>query len=293
MLVLDGEPQLGSIAFTAGGSRLVAVRDSRRVEIWSPLGERLCTLGPFPPSQTVPISVAAPPRGPLVFVAAHGPPAAFAAADGQLVGTAVTPAAPQHIAVAPDGSWLVATAGTPFIWRLYGFRCTAKGEFASAWEERLEDHETPCAFVGAGDRFVTLRGQWRVVRDTATGRVQRSFPVPVSTLADDAVSPDGKWFALGHSSLYKWDTAAWGDPVQVRADGSRSFRSFAFHPTRPLLATVQEGQAQVKFLDANTGRPLAKFQWKLGALRSVCFSPDGTLAAASSASGKIVVWDVD
>ena len=49
----------------------------------------------------------------------------------------------------------------------------------------------------------------------------------------------------------------------------------------------------MKFLDAGTGAVIRKFNWKLGPLVSVAFSPDGTLAAAGSAGGKIVVWDVD
>jgi WD40 repeat protein len=49
----------------------------------------------------------------------------------------------------------------------------------------------------------------------------------------------------------------------------------------------------VKFFDAETGELLRKFQWKLGPLRCVAFSPDGTLAAAGSEDGKIVVWDMD
>jgi hypothetical protein len=35
------------------------------------------------------------------------------------------------------------------------------------------------------------------------------------------------------------------------------------------------------------------FDWDMGRLRSVAFSPDGMLAAAGNDKGKIVVWDVD
>jgi hypothetical protein len=35
------------------------------------------------------------------------------------------------------------------------------------------------------------------------------------------------------------------------------------------------------------------FNWEIGRLRSVAFSPDGMLAAAGGDRGKIVVWDVD
>jgi WD40 repeat protein len=35
------------------------------------------------------------------------------------------------------------------------------------------------------------------------------------------------------------------------------------------------------------------YTWNIGRMRSIAFSPDGTLAAAGSDTGKIIVWDVD
>ncbi len=38
---------------------------------------------------------------------------------------------------------------------------------------------------------------------------------------------------------------------------------------------------------------LHKWNWKLGPFQSVAYSPDGTVGAAGSEDGRIVVWDVD
>jgi hypothetical protein len=146
----------------------------------------------------------------------------------------------------------------------------------------------------SGESLVTIDGPRVYIRDVANGEIRSSVVYPANHIIHLAVSPDGSRFAwMGWEKLYVWDTAAWGKPTRVDFHGGRRLRSFAFHPSRPLFAAVQERQTLVKFFDTNTWKPLTKFQWKLGETRSVAFSHDGTLAAASSATGKIVVWDVD
>jgi WD40 repeat protein len=49
----------------------------------------------------------------------------------------------------------------------------------------------------------------------------------------------------------------------------------------------------VKLYDVASGELTKVFTWDIGRTRSVAFSPDGTLAAAGSDTGKVVVWDVD
>lgn len=45
--------------------------------------------------------------------------------------------------------------------------------------------------------------------------------------------------------------------------------------------------------DTATWEPARQFAWDIGRLRSVAFSPDGTLCAAGSDTGRVVVWDFD
>jgi WD40 repeat protein len=58
-----------------------------------------------------------------------------------------------------------------------------------------------------------------------------------------------------------------------------------------LAATSND--ATVKLYDAATWKMVRAFDWDVGRLRSIAFSPDGMLPAAGGDKGKIVVWDVD
>jgi len=132
-----------------------------------------------------------------------------------------------------------------------------------------------------------------VIRETRTGELKSTVPYPDRRAGYRAVSPDGSHFAvMGYNWVYLWETAVWSDPTLIKCN-RQPFVSFAFHPTQPILAMIQQGQSLVKYLDISSGKFTSKFEWGLGDLWSVAFSPDGTLAAASSSSTRIVVWDVD
>jgi WD40 repeat protein len=73
----------------------------------------------------------------------------------------------------------------------------------------------------------------------------------------------------------------------------------AFHPSGALLATVGN-DGTVKLYDTATWQVVRTFAWGIGRLEAVCFTPDGTRAAAigpgnkgRAAGGKVVVWDMD
>jgi WD40 repeat protein len=195
-----------------------------------------------------------------------------------------------------DGRWVVVAGRVDNQLRLTGFRCSADGEIESdaAWSAKQNaTHEELGAFVGTGQQFVTLGPHIVIIRKVETGEAVMSVSSSSRYSRTSAVSPDGKRFAMmGYDKLYIWDTATWGTPTQV-SGLNRWIDSMAFHPTRPIILATQNLQGLVKYLDAGTGKVIRKFNWKLGAMQSVAFSPDGTLAAAGCMSGKIVVWDVD
>lgn len=290
MLVLDGAPGAGSLCFTADGARLLAVRYPNAVDLWTLATGARTELLPSVP-RDIPLSLTLHPAG------------AVRVAGGQIVSVAVSGGPPRtatgaanarQVRVSPDASRAVIETYADGDFGYAGYPCDPDLRFGTepTWEAPSSHFETLFGFVGA-DRFVALDGQRLVVRDAATGEVRARVKYPSYHLHSWAVSPDGGRFAvMGYDKLYIWDTATW--ELVSRVPGlNRWIGAMAFHPTRPILLAIQHLQTLVKFLDATTGKPIAKFQWKLGEMTSVCFGPDGALAAAGSRDGKIVVWDVD
>jgi WD40 repeat protein len=78
----------------------------------------------------------------------------------------------------------------------------------------------------------------------------------------------------------------------ARNDNKRYFVDLAYHPSGKYLAVASNDET-VKFFDTTTWDLVRTFTWKTGKMRAVCFSPDGTLAAAGGEKGQVVVWDVD
>jgi len=66
----------------------------------------------------------------------------------------------------------------------------------------------------------------------------------------------------------------------------------AIHPSGRWVGTVGRDGC-VNCLSLPDLKPLKVYKWGVGKLYSVAFSPDGTLAAAGSDTGKVIVWDVD
>jgi WD40 repeat protein len=138
-----------------------------------------------------------------------------------------------------------------------------------------------------------LRAQL-AVREADSGRVVREFDVPNGTIDEVAVSPcGGKVVAVSRAALFAFDAGRPNRPAAKATTGTRKhFTGAAFHPSGRYLAATSN-DTTVKLYDTESWQLARTYTWGVGRLRSVALSPDGTLAAAGSDAGKVVVWDVD
>jgi WD40 repeat protein len=117
-----------------------------------------------------------------------------------------------------------------------------------------------------------------------------------------AFSPDGRALAVADEAVTVYDTAT-GKPRLALPPGPAvshpQFRSrcsfvfdLAYEPAGRRLATAA-GDPFVRLWDATTGTEQASYDWDIGGVTAVAFSPDGCLCAAGGQDGRVAVWDVD
>jgi WD40 repeat protein len=78
-----------------------------------------------------------------------------------------------------------------------------------------------------------------------------------------------------------WETVTRKPPLEI-----------ALHPNGRMLL-VADGSKKVTAYDTDNGRPAAQYDWGIGKVGCVTYSPDGTLAAAGGEKGQVVVWDAE
>jgi WD40 repeat protein len=197
----------------------------------------------------------------------------------------------------PDGQLLVATRELQDL--LY---CRSMGELESDVWITSTEHEvwSRPLFLADGERFVTFERTYHtdlpvfVTYDTRSGEVVYEVFAAGRLFCDPVLSPDRRLLASRDgiwAAVFRPEDMA-AEPVVIRNDNRQHFTGLAFHPSGSFLAATSN-DATVKLYDTSTWKVAQVYDWDIGRLRSVAFSPDGMLAAAGGDRGKIVVWDVD
>jgi WD40 repeat protein len=158
-----------------------------------------------------------------------------------------------------------------------------------------------------GDRFVTFErwidrpdvralnpGPVYVTRDAKTGATLSEVRSTGQAYVEPVILADRRWIAARWRT---WIAVFHADdflakPATIRNDNRKDFTGLAFHPSGRFLAATSN-DATVKLYDTTSWKMVHAFDWDIGRLRSITFSPDGMLAAAGGDKGKIVVWDFD
>jgi hypothetical protein len=66
----------------------------------------------------------------------------------------------------------------------------------------------------------------------------------------------------------------------------------AFHPTAPMFAAVKS-RRELTLFRLDTGEIVRSFDFGIGFVESVCFSPDGLTCAVGGSNKQFAVFDVD
>jgi WD40 repeat protein len=104
-------------------------------------------------------------------------------------------------------------------------------------------------------------------------------------------SPDGSCLiAASLPEITVWDTATWREVSTFRV-GAAFPTQLAVHPAGRLLAVAVDGP--VVALSDLQGHSLGKFDWGVGKVRGLSFSPTGMTAAAGGTRGLVATWDVE
>ncbi len=82
------------------------------------------------------------------------------------------------------------------------------------------------------------------------------------------------------------------EPQRVLEETGGHVTGFAFSPDSRLIVTASRNGA-CSLHEVATGRVVGSFDWGIGPIHSVAFSPDGLTCAAGGENGQVVVWDVD
>jgi YD repeat-containing protein len=187
---------------------------------------------------------------------------------------------------------------------LFGWRWK-EGEWVRQW--KLPAHELSVGsltLAPGGGRFAIFtrategarwwEGPMRLeVRDAATSALLATGGYPYSYAGQLAFHPRGDQIAaLNGMTLVAWALPAGGEPRLVQSDNRKHFTALAYHPDgRRLFVTSNDETVHV--FDTHALDRVNRYTWQLDRLGAVALSADGTLAAAGSANGDVVVWDLE
>ncbi|MCE9560687.1 MAG: hypothetical protein K8U57_01405 [Planctomycetes bacterium] len=159
------------------------------------------------------------------------------------------------------------------------------------------------AFFANGKRFASIewskrkQGREYHVGDVPTLRVHDSKSLDeldettCQEPAKDLVVCDASLVVRGEKSFRVWDADELAaDPVEVKT--GRAALSAIAADTRGRFVLTATGDS-VSVRDSNSWSATKTYEWASGKITCLAVSPDGLLAAAGTATGKVIVWDAE
>jgi WD40 repeat protein len=156
------------------------------------------------------------------------------------------------------------------------------------WFRSIAFHPTADILIGCDPSSSRLIHVWNpVTRERLRPPIARK-PAPQAAI----FSATGERLLVaygGHAQLL--DTESWSTLVTC-SHARGKVTDVAASPCGKWFATSGTDDT-VRLWDASIGAPGPVFDWKLGSVTALAFSPDGLTCAAGGEKGQVVVWDVD
>ncbi len=187
-------------------------------------------------------------------------------------------------------------------WRLEGVGQELRRELIWSWPGGNKVYEA--VFAPDSQSFLLMRAaseDLAMYRTLDIGIYRTIDGQRLSTLQSDSgrfqpirFTPDGcKILTARSTRILSWDVKK-GCQHQtiVVSPTKKQFRDVAIHPGGAILAGLSSDDV-VSLFDIKSGGLLRSYDWKIGKLQCVAFTPDGTGCAVGNSRGKVLLFDVE
>lgn len=141
--------------------------------------------------------------------------------------------------------------------------------------------------------YERMHYDWRTYNQMTLQQTQMIEGASPEAIYAVAISPDGETIASGDKAgrVHLWGRESGGYQGSLPGHDSRIVGARFTSDNRSILVAEEKGIAHL--YGVATRDHHQSWDWELGQLRTMVFSPDGMTAAIGSDGGDVMVWDLD
>jgi WD40 repeat protein len=146
------------------------------------------------------------------------------------------------------------------------------------------------SFSDSGELLLVSSTKVLIARPPALEVQELASPLPL--LQTGALSPDGRWVALGGNNGALTILDRRGGSIVDLPGHRRALLGLVFsHDGTFLLSVCYVGE--VRIWDVGSWKERTNYDWDISSIRAVAIAPDGMTAVAAGFDGTLLLWDLD